>query len=213
MLNIAVTPERVLIATDSMVGPAAYRKKAGAIVERSKLVALAGGVVLAGRGTLSHMHRVYQMLLRSPTDFDDAVTQLPSVLYLTGRHLESNARAVGLSAPAGQEIAVAGWSRWRKRMAAVVFEQVSRRDGYRQLNFGSEPTEGRVGHNVWHAEPGGIPFPRTLDDMVTLSLHQHRTVTERFPSSPEIGGRLLVAEVTRHGVTLQERADLGIPTN
>lgn len=211
MLNIAVTPERVIVATDSMVRQPARNAVPVAYREATKLVALAGGLVLAGRGTVAHMYRVYDEMLRcAPGDFDTADLYASSILMRSASELQEDMATAGLHATSGQEIALAGWSARRGRMVAVVYVQPSPGREFVREALDREPIEMRVGHNVW-VGAAWPTLPRTPEAMVELSQHQHRELADLFPADPLTGGRLLVADLTQHGVNLQQLGDLGIP--
>lgn len=201
ILNFSCTPERVLLAVDTLA-----RMEGGLGLEATKLIGLAHlNVLLAGRGRQGFFHAVVNRCLGS---------HLPPSLdaFLEGAH-SIVADAVTASADYGateDEIVIAGWSDSRQRMVARRFF----------VNLGGAI---EWADRAWGLAPGECfdeataPRPANVETMIAAARLQVQYAQETWKSSAlgiamggecPIGGRLLVAELTRARLTVECVAQL-----
>ena len=200
ILNFTCTAERVLLSVDTLAG---FQR--GPRLEATKLVGLAHlNVLLAGRGRQGFFHAAVGRCLGFHWPTLDAL--------LEGAH-SIIADAVTASAAYGameNELVIAGWSDARQRMVARRF--VTNLAGAIEW-----------GDRAWSLAPGecfneaAAPRPANVDTMIAAARLQVQHSQENWQSSalgatmggePPIGGRLLVAELTRNRLTVECVAEL-----
>jgi hypothetical protein len=197
-VNIWLSADRVLIGTDTMTMPMPNPQRL--FWETGKVAVLPhAGVVLAGRGLIHCMHVLHSLLLSHPAvvDLDSLDATMPAILrdHFTPA-LEVMPEPLRSSAWLHrQQFFIAGWSAAAGRMFAVM---------YLRLEAGQEFQRMAI------AEPGFIsPWeqdmllpvdaPSTVALQVNLLAHQAAyTAGEEF----QVGGRLVLADVTRGGITI-----------
>jgi len=103
---------------------------------------------------------------------------------------------------AKQEIALVGWSQREGAMIATSWD--------RPAGAGQRFVVDQLDRSVapWESEWGEAIEPRTDHDMLQLARVQVSRFRVAHPGAP-IGGRLLVAELTRNAVSVREVGQLG----
>lgn len=215
LLNIYIAAHRALVGVDTACGLvpgqsmedwcAANAPGLKPPAELSKLWSIAHcGAVIACRGTVLFSMEVF-----------GAASMLPSVDAIEdgmGELLEhigaaNDARQAAAETPyelrfAAQQIALVGWSRREGSMIATVWERAAgpgQRFVVDQVDRFAAP---------WETEWGAAIEPRTDHDMLQLARAQVPRLRAAHPGAP-IGGRLIVAEVTRGAVAVREVGQLG----
>lgn len=204
ILNVAVHPERVLLAVDThadIVGVAGSTR-----VEASKLLYLpVPQVLLAARGDTAFMGAVFGNIHRAGTlvDFDALIDTMQvgldtiAVEYLA--HVE---RAAGRSVAFECEIVVCGWSASACAMQGWAFERWPGDAGFGRSAI---PTH-RLGPNAgWATAP---PPPDDVGLMRALARNQVAFMAQHHPEAA-IGGRLITAELQRGQVAIVDQGPIG----
>jgi hypothetical protein len=219
ILNVAWQPDRVLIGVDTIVSEASSQLR-GTEGELTKMIYLAQGVVMASRGPAHLLAAVggasmLQALGAPPHGcLDRLIATLPGSLAGFGRLSTmpppTDARAARDVSRAGLmshleefEVAVAGWSKARGRVHAIVFWQASAAEGLQRTDLAedmpswltpwADPPE-------WPPEPEA---PRTVDEMHDLAARQVEIT--RGLGDTRFGGRSVVAELRLGQAVFSER--------
>ena len=203
LLNFSCTPERVLLGVDTLAG-----FKDGQRIEATKLVHVAhANVVLAGRGTIGLFHAAVGRCLTCNWPSLDVLLEGAERL-LSEAFAAWTADNGAIATPS--EFVIAGWSDARHRMMVRRFLQ-------------SEQGEIVWRDMSWRLGPGECfdeataPLPIDVNSMAAAARAQVQWVRENWHTSelgtamggaPIIGGRLLVAELTRHRFTVECVGDL-----
>lgn len=208
LLNVWVEPERILIGVDTAamfisVGgtpKAANGAAAGTRFECSKMLPIVHlNAILAGRGSgwlLPHL--LTASYVRPWAGLDQLFDDMPRLL--------SAARIktlIPLIHPR-HEILLAGWSERLGRMRAVMYVQQRRLVGF----VPNEVEEIWIG--PWEDDVQGAPVePDSRQTMAELMRAQLADARVRFPNMA-VGGRALVAEVTREQMRVEELCGLDV---
>lgn len=215
LLNIYLAAHRALVGVDTACGLlpgqsledwcAANAPGLKTPTETSKLWPIAhAGAVIAGRGTPLFGLEVYcaASVLPSVDAIEDSMGEL---LRRIGE--ASDARHAAAQVPdeirySAQEIALVGWSQREGAMIATVWG--------REAGPGQSFVVDQVDRSAapWEADWGEAIEPRTDHDMLQLARVQVSRCRVAHPGAP-IGGRLLVAELTRGVVSVREVGQLG----
>lgn len=208
LLNVWVEHERALVGVDTHamhLGPNGQPLvvngfPAGARFETSKMIPLVHlNAVLAVRGTAALLVHVFMHCNLKPRQgLDEIFRDLPLILDQSFPELKRVPGAVA----AGQEVLLVGWSRQAGRMRALMLKQEPTRDAF----VPNEVEELWIG--PWDDDVQGAPVDPSDDrSMAELMQAQRRDARERFPELP-IGGRALIADLSRDGMSFREVADL-----
>lgn len=209
LLNLYLAAHRALVGVDTAMGlhpdpevqPWAQTQDCSALPAHvSKLYPIAhSGALLAGRGTIPFFLDVVGMASMVET-FDQLEDRMPALL----RQVAAIDAARVASAPLPdhvkfpkRQILLVGWSQREGAMVATLYECQA---GQGQT-FEAEPVD--LLQAPWDAEQGQAIEPRSDHDMLQLARVQVSYVRATQPGAP-IGGRLIVAEVTRGAIALRE---------
>lgn len=215
LLNIYLAAHRALVGVDTACGLvpgqsmedwcAANAPGRKPPAEMSKLWTIThAGAVIACRGTALFGMEVFcaASMLPSVDAIEDGMGEL-----LKHIGAANDARHAAAEAPdelrfAAQQIALVGWSQREGAMIATVWERAAgpgQRFVVDQVDRFTAP---------WETEWGEAIEPRTDHDMLQLARVQVYRFGAIHPGAP-IGGRLIVAEVTRGAVAVREVGQLG----
>lgn len=169
------------------------------------------GIVLASRGPASFTGLMAIMVstaaIKQALDFDALIGHAPDLIsnckHLMKQEIARNGGAV--DAPMGYEVGLAGWSARKGRMAAWLFWDDPSQGGEDRLELDHDwpaAIAPRFDHEDWELNP-----PRTSAAMLALARLQVQEARTKGP--PGTGGRLLVADLTRSGVSIFDHGDLG----
>lgn len=174
---------------------------AGHYFEQSKMLLLAHrNAVVACRGEQVFLAHVFLNCFMSQTDsFDAVVATWPDLLAEARAGYLRQAEAMQLSVPAmGHEIVLLGWSGKQDRPVCIAASRQSDSEDF-------EVEE--VAYRIAPGTGGKVTDLSSLPEMVALAREQVLAVRRDHPGEP-IGGRLLLAEVTRAGTMIRELARL-----
>lgn len=204
LLNAWISPTNALVAFDTK-----GLDLDGTFSEMSKAFYLPhSNVLVGGRGTVAFTRLVFHMLHLKNASFDEAVDALPLVLSESTTTLTQLAKSAGVHDQVDigeQEILLVGWSKKSGRIQAV-------RQTRRLIteDFESQPV------TPWSCAPydqswGEPPVaePNTLDRMEKMAAWQVRCGAETFKGAP-LGGRLMIADLTRDGISIKTQCNLGL---
>lgn len=211
ILSTHLTAERVLIGVDTR-GAAAEgmsenaRATIGTVNCHKAAYLPALGAVLAGRGTPSLLQLVSsQSMLSGHADFDALVGGLPAMLKFGFTHMLDVARRSGLTVDlTEQEILAAGYSAQAGRMVGYVWAQESRAAGFERYDL----EDGSAWQTPWWAAEDP-PECDTPEAMLRLARLQVAAARERRIEA--IGGKLIVADVRRNGVSFNDLGPIDEP--
>jgi hypothetical protein len=196
LLIVALQPERILVAVDSVAGTG----DGSFLGEASKLHVLPHlNAVLAGRGHVGVLGMALMLGLEPRPDFDALADVMPGALTAGVAHLVAHGL---LQDAAPQEVVLAGWSPRLNSMRACAY---ARHDG-----------GAFIAHGIARAlmSPGGdfradtAPWPQSIEDMEHIAREQVAWMRKTHPHAA-CGGRLLVADVRRDTVAVSARGALG----
>lgn len=197
ILNVLVSPTRILVAVDSMV--AGERSQRG---EMSKMVPLVHlNAVIAMRGHQLFLANIYAGCNGCLGDLDALfASMLDRLQACYARQNPSDLRLTAAGEFMGEQVVVAGWSPARQRMVAL---------DYRLDEPGGE-FKLRKEVDSWMLAPGDSfdsPPDRLVsaEDLAAIAAQQTRHALARDPAAG-FGGRLIVAEMLRHTMTFSSSA-------
>lgn len=197
ILNCWVSDRRALLAVDTHV-----QKNAGPQVHASKLLVLPhANLAAAMRGDLIFFSGLFDALhLGDIADFDAAAAAMPGLLDSAFAAYELLRLPLGLPW-AGSEIALVGWSARAGQMQGVRYE-----------SWPALPAWQITPVEPWSLSPNAswpeLPnTPDTATKMMSLARDQVAFIRSHF-NGAVIGGRLLVADLTQHAVTIRTATDL-----
>lgn len=207
LLNAYMTRERALVAVDTFARDLMPAAPGGSCFEMSKMVPIVhANVMLASRGShMIHMPVFFGLSAMQTSGFDvfawaimhnllkDAVTMCKTSAVAQGAPKSWD--------PGDQEVYLFGWSERRQRMAGLGFFRDAGCDAWEELDVGDSWAV------PWGDSWGELPYPRSLDELQSVAVEQVRRTRAEAPAIP-IGGRLLVAEITRHSFTTREVCNL-----
>lgn len=205
LLNVFVDADRALVAVDTRTKVQFPGEEPH---ESSKLLLIPhSGLLIAGRGYIAFLAEVQNSLAVSTGDvhLDVALGFMPQLLkhaeQLTVTRFPPQPDDPYAFGP--QQILVVGWSREHSRMLAVNFLQKEAGDGFDRIDVEC------MSAAPWD-EAGQGPYPalNTQAGMKAAARSQVRFFNPRHPDQP-LGGRLVVAEVTRQSMSV--RSDIVLP--
>lgn len=200
--------DRALLAVDTFAGSTA----GWAAVGEKMLPLPAHHCILAMRGVTQALPALaFELACALVRDFDEILEFLPAALRGGRNVLRVAAEARGLELTTadalGYELAAVGWSPKRSTMVGVTY----RFDAVSQA-FAEIPIDRWRVHG---AEEEWLPFPAdapdTAERMQAFAEWVVRNSRARRPDLA-LGGRLLLAELTRDSMTIKTQCDLGLPT-
>lgn len=210
LLNIYLAAHRALVGVDSACGlmPGQTMEdwcEANAPgqlppAELSKLWPIAhAGAVIACRGTALFGLEVFcaASMLPSVDAIEDSMGELLSRISAANDARHAAAQMPHEIRYAKQEIALVGWSQREGAMIATVWERAAGPGQSFEVDQVDRFTA------PWETEWGEAIEPRTDHDMLQLARAQVPRFRAAHPGAP-IGGRLIVAEVTRGAVAVRE---------
>lgn len=205
LLNIDLNAERALIAVDTH----ALSLEGGGVLDRSKLLHLPhANLVLASRGELVFLSTFFERMCRAPgsTDFDSFVAGAALALRDHKQQLLAYAQAVGVDEMpevSQHEVSMVGFSAsaGAMRCATWVYDRFASAWSERVSSAGLV--------SPWEASWGPLPDTDSWQSMQLLAMNQvERFHEQRAAGSIAIGGRLLLAELTRNTYSLRTLCDL-----
>ncbi|WP_157480827.1 MULTISPECIES: hypothetical protein [unclassified Lysobacter] len=192
ILNVQLTRHVALIASDT-----AGRLQDGGSSDWSKLHYLAhANTVIAGRG-----ERLLLFNVLAQSSFANGVQDFDTLLFGMQKRVDSVLTTyLGIADkavlhPGLTEVAVVGWSAYRGRMTAFLY----------RMNPVSDTVAISEINPSLLAPNGGwedVDAPEDSAAMVELARDQVRHTRETFGPDAVIGGRLVIAELTRSGVSI-----------
>ena len=214
LLNLYLAAHRALVGVDTAMGlhpdpevrAWAQTQDCSALPAHvSKLYPIThSGALIAGRGTIPFILDVVGCASMVES-FDQLEDRMPALLRQVSEIDAARVEAAPLPEKVKhpkREILLVGWSEREGSMVATHYECQA---GLGQA-FDAQPVD--LLQAPWDAEQGPAIEPRTDHDMLQLALAQVSHVRAKHPGAP-IGGRLIVAEVTRAGVTIRHAGSLG----
>lgn len=206
LINVFLSPSKVLIGVDTESGNA----QSGQFTSTSKLVHFPHlNAVMAVRGNHAFLLFLFAMVSQidlesqSPVNFDLFLKAVPKKFNMAYEILQTK-RVPGIDPTLfeSQEVVFAGWSDEKARMHAVCFSKY-KLDGDLSIVEIEEP-----GYMLpWEDHWGEAPEGTTRQAMAHLALEQTRNVKRENPAIA-IGGRLILAELTRHQMTIDSVCEL-----
>lgn len=208
IMNVIVKPDRAYVAVDTAAATTQGRK---GCVETSKMVPLVhANLIFAARGALTVMHNLasWCMSIDRTANFDYLAGLLPEMMDQFHERLMHQVQSQTGEVPHHQEVEIAlvGWSEGKKNMACLLLSN----------DRGQGPYSAKIAQCVISPFPGDDAMQRmsevTVPDiesyMAVVANEQVKFVRRQFPGQP-IGGRLIVAEITKDRMTVESVTDLG----
>lgn len=200
LLNSWIAPEKALIACDTQV-----IDRHGVRSELSKLIPLVhANLILATRGHIDFLSLVFIQCNVTPCDFDWVSDRMPQVLDHSFECLIAAGRLNGftdLSVFDKQSILMVGWSKSRCQMHGKFYLQETPKTGF----IGQDVNSYCV--NPWEPNRGSPVVPNGKAELEQLALAQIHFMRRTWPDAA-CGGRLLIAELDRKGMTIEEVCSL-----
>ncbi len=200
ILNIHVSPELTRIYVDTLIHRTTSADRAGTYQHGEKMFVLPqANLIVAGRGDVVLLgHLTAALATLTPEGYDAAMMGMDYVLndevpaYEAVREMHGHAPLQGL------EFVVAGWSASADACAATRWE---RWEG--QQSFNAIPVA------PWSLSPdAGTGQPDEPDTIEKVSAYARAQLRRLGSLTGAVGGRLLLAELTRDGVTTRTVTDL-----
>jgi hypothetical protein len=205
LINVFLSPSKALIGVDTE----GFCHKTGQYIPVGKMLhLLPANAILAGRGSAGFLFLLHQRLWAESistggaNDFDSIVEVMPQMFADAFRAVEDGAQEVAGFDPFNQEIIFVGWSVSLNRMRAIEYARRGRRKDL-QINEIEDP--GYI--SPWDDKWGTAPEGETRQAMAKLSLAQTHNVKRESPQTA-IGGQLMIAELTRFGMTFSAANEL-----
>jgi hypothetical protein len=195
ILNVWVERQRALVCVDTQgVGNDGTR---GDVTKLAVLPHI--NAVLACRGHLAFLSTCWMMMAMSSRGFDELVEAMSTILPLAFQNVVQTAGALGVD-PATldrQTLVFVGWSPRAQRMIGREWMQETAAQGFVADDI--DP------HHIapWH-ESMPNEDPNNAERMQRLAAAQVRSIRENAPHEAA-GGRLIVAELTRHATVMRHR--------
>jgi hypothetical protein len=201
LLNVLMRPDYALVGVDTDCA----NFQDGSHMHVSKMLVLAHiPAVLAGRGGFALFKRVFDIAHGNGGDLDELLAVMPQILYQLAAS-PAHADRKGFK----DELAVVGWSARLNRPLARKFNvSVEREVRSFDIEFAT------VSPPYWDLSKDPPPF-ENMEDLVAIAKSQAAYLKERFPEGRQDGrptsggGRLIVARISRHGLLIKEKCDLG----
>jgi hypothetical protein len=207
ILNVWVSPDRALVGCDTGL------IENGRHVEVNKMAAIPSmGAVVAVSGTRLFQHHVEWCVFDVRGGFDELLAAMPTLLRHAWRTSAEAAGATpGMPAlPEANSVLVVGFSARQGRVLGRWHHQWTAAQG-----FGDplEIDEGAI--NMPGPSTGWpqikLPAPTTVEEMIAYMRVQvkltNETIRKEIPDA-YAGGRLIVAEITREGMTIRAVGEL-----
>lgn len=195
ILNVYIEHDRALVAVDTQtLAPDGDRR------DMSKLLMLPhAGTAIASRGEIGFFGWVFNAAFASgAAGYDELCGKMPEILAQTEQQYRQFARTQGVETFTGYKIALVGWSDAIGRMLGVCYQKWPDWEAMRAAPISPWILSPNAG---WEQTP-------TLPDDLEQASRDQVAVLRKFPCVAA-GGRLLVAELTRHAATVQNVCELG----
>jgi hypothetical protein len=171
----------------------------------SKILVLAHiPAVLAARGGFAFFKSAFNIAHENGMGLDELLAAMPQILCQLAAS-PAHADRKGFK----EELAAAGWSTRLNRPLARAFKvSVEREVSSHDIEFAT------VSPPYWDPPEEPPPF-ESIEDMVAIAKAQAAYLKKRFPDGRQDGrptsggGRFIVARLSRHGLLIKERCDLG----
>jgi len=199
LLNVTVREDVGWMCMDTMT----LGEKDRDLFQQSKMLPLVHvNAVFGCRGDLQFLWFLFPTCcLMRVTDFDELLNAWPECLaQATLGYFQQSGRTGFDVIGSEQNVALLGWSNSRERPVCLTAVRTPGRNSFDV----AEAIVPFVAPDPGHA----VPCVPTLLAMESLAREQVSKVRHDFPGAP-IGGRLLLAEVTRKGTSIRELATLG----
>ena len=197
LVNVWIEQNKALVAVDTN---GLGLVETGENEEWSKLLTIPHiGAVFAARGqrlTFINLFAQCSFAFNGLT-FDHLIESLPSLIKSVISLTPNDMKDMDMTT----DVYVIGWSPKQQRISAYQYNI----NIAEQRWSASEITNCRIA-------PGGnissVPVLDTIEAMVDIANKQITYVREEFPGTP-IGGRLLIAEITKDSISIQTVSNLG----
>lgn len=209
LVNVCMEHDRALIGYDTRSGVAPQFKHlvGGAELSMSKCGFMPHiGTAMAHLGDAMFATMLFGNLqLSMPRDFDHATEMMPELLAQTFTAVAAMRRGgPGADFNHGAQIVLVGWSPVLKRMQGVTWTRWPQDKGFRASPLGKAMLMPDTG---WTQPPEP---PDTAAKMEAIAREQVAYVRRERPGY-DLGGHLLLAELTRDTMSVRTIADLEAP--
>jgi hypothetical protein len=212
LLNVWMEPHRALVGVDTHAmhlgprgEPLLVRGLPPGRFETSKMIPIVHlNAVMAVRGSAVLIAGAYILCNMEPWQgLDQLFDNFPTIVAKNFAQLEHVSRQQGQKANPEQEVMLIGWSKRAGKMRCLMLKQETEGAGF-------------VPHQIdelwlgpWDDDAQGAPPVDPSDDrsMAELMQAQRLDARQRFPNLP-VGGRALVAELSRDQLSFREVANL-----
>jgi hypothetical protein len=201
LINVFLSPSKALIAVDTHASDPATE----GFIFVDKMVHFPRlNVVMAGRGTQGFLLVLSVMVPQfRGSDFDSLAKAMPGIFDDAYNAMIGSQPSGADSSPfANQEIVLVGWPGLLNRMRALEY---TKREP--DADIGVTEIEDPGYMMPWQDRWGAPPDGSDRRAMIDLSLTQTRHVKQESPGTA-MGGRLMVAELTRQAMSFNPAADL-----
>lgn len=212
LLNAHVTRDRALVAVDTETSLGMRANAAAGLTrfQSAKMFPLVhANVLLAGRGENAFLMPVLFKLTTMQTSSFDALAWALEKFLLRQAVDEAHASVRAAGGPEGfdigtQEVCIFGWSDSLDSMAGKAFF----RDANDPAWYPLEVTTGWA--TPWWDDWGDEPEMPTDEALLEAARRQAGRTWSEAPDVP-LGGRLIVADLTRHGMIIRPAGELRRP--
>ncbi len=205
LCNVWMSRDRALVAVDTAV-----RRPGGPMLERSKILPIPhASTILATRGFVDFLGIFHGASIDALDDFDALNDQaLPNLNRTREFVMQAVApvaakKGIGPAAFSEIEIVMVGGSRRQQAMVGNTYQCIAPATTFIRLPI--ETGRGRIHGN--YDGMGPVSKVASAEAMEALARRQVAYVREHDPSTT-VGGRLLLAELTRHSMSITTRCDL-----
>lgn len=200
LVNFSVQPDRVLVAVDTIGGTRKIK------IHVNKLFPIThAGMVVCGRGSMAFLAKVVY-LCGLLSGIDEAQEFLPRVMHWLLRLTRLQAVLLGQFRAREvfglQEVYVLGWSERRGEMVALEFKNARGRSRF-------EPCDDKIEELIAPSLEEGFPALDSVEAMRSVAAKQVRKAMQDDPTIP-IGGRLMIADLTREKLTVHCAGEIEI---
>jgi hypothetical protein len=205
LCNVWVDSDFALVAVDS---EGQYQD---GIFNACKLIVLPHlpGIV-AGVGVNLFLHELFDYCTRFRSHLDDLVDHMPAAVRQAYAAMLKTTEQHKIQVPpdhAKQSAVLCGWSETHHRIVARLFVV----DGEKGVSAQDIPEGGYLAQPMpdeWRKDFAGVANPDSPERMAVFAGKQASMTRERLPDV-HIGGRLIVAEIRREGMTVKPAYDFG----
>jgi hypothetical protein len=197
LINVFLNHSRALVTVDTQ----GYDAIKGELVDMGKILHFPHtNTLMAVRGDHSFGLVLYTLLSQTyeANNFDSLVKLIPEKFKAAHQALvvgRANLADVDQSELDKLEIMLVGWSHQANRMRAVLFQQIDQASGIKVIEV-EEP-----GYIIpWEDRWGEPPEGENQRFIVETAMAQVKNAKRDNPNTP-IGGRILLAELTRHNMS------------